>query len=147
MLAALNRSHWLEWMYQFGQQVSVKPLAITDLKQATLLLQRFDTLISNENLHKLEFGITLPQAAKKLQIPARQLSNAINQIHGKSYSMYLNDKRIDEALRLLNMQTKLPVTEVMLQAGFSSKSNFNKEFLRRIGLSPSAYREQVVPKT
>ena len=147
MLAALNRSHWLEWMYQFGQQVSVKPLATTDLKQATLLLQRFDTLISNENLHKLEFGITLSQAAKKLQIPARQLSNAINQIHGKSYSMYLNDKRIDEALRLLNMQTKLPVTEVMLQAGFSSKSNFNKEFLRRVGLSPSAYREQVVPKT
>jgi AraC-like DNA-binding protein len=141
MLAVLNRSHWLEWMYQFGQQVSVKPLPTADLKQATLLLQRFDILIENENLHKLEFGITLPQAAKKLQIPARHLSNAINQLYGKSYSVYLNEKRIDEAKRLLRKQPQMPVTEVMLQAGFSSKSNFNKEFLRSVGLSPSAYRD------
>jgi len=32
-----------------------------------------------------------------------------------------------------------------MEAGFSTKSNFNKEFLRVTGLSPSDYRKQADP--
>ena len=35
-------------------------------------------LLQQEQLYTLEYGITLAQAARKLQVPARQLSNAIN---------------------------------------------------------------------
>jgi AraC-like DNA-binding protein len=31
----------------------------------------------------------------------------------------------------------------MLDAGFSTKSNFNKEFQRVTGVSPSEYRKQI----
>jgi AraC-like DNA-binding protein len=34
----------------------------------------------------------------------------------------------------------------MLEAGFNTKSNFNKEFLRATGLSPSEYKKQIFPE-
>ncbi|WP_233080541.1 AraC family transcriptional regulator [Rheinheimera soli] len=141
LLAALQRSNWLEWMYQLGSQPEQKSLTEEEQQRAADIMQRFKQLVIKEQLYKQEFGITLPQAAKKLQLPARQLSTAINQLYGQSYSVYLNDQRINEAKRLLLAEPDMPVIEVMQQAGFSSKSNFNKEFLRVTGLSPSAFRQ------
>ncbi len=145
MLAALYRSNWLEWMYQFGGQVLPKPATQIDTEfattLATILFQKWEALIKTENLHKQEFGITLTQAARKLQVPARQLSNAINQLYGQSFSIHLNDLRIQEAQRLLLAQPEMPVIEVMQESGFSSKSNFNKEFLRVMKVSPTVFRE------
>ena len=142
MLAALKRSDWLEWMYQFGEQTLqvAAPSIAPDMAQA--LFNRWENLVKTEQLHKQEFGITLPQAARKLQVPARQLSNAINQIYGKSFSIYLNDQRIQEAKRLLIDAPEMTVIDVMQESGFSSKSNFNKEFLRVTGMSPSGFREE-----
>ena len=141
LLAALQRSNWLEWMYLLGSQPEQKSLTAEEQQRAADIMQRFEQLVIKEQLYKQEFGITLPQAAKKLQLPARQLSTAINQLYGQSYSVYLNDQRIAEAKRLLLAKPDMPVIEVMQQAGFSSKSNFNKEFLRVVGLSPSAFRQ------
>jgi AraC-like DNA-binding protein len=138
--AALVRSDWLEWMIAFGDQALHRPAASIDSGVAAALFQRWENLVKTDSLHKLEFGITLSQAAKKLQVPARQLSNAINQHYGTSYSVYLNDQRIAEAQRLLLADPGSNITEVMHASGFNSKSNFNKEFLRVTGTSPSGYR-------
>ena len=146
MLAALKRSDWLEWMYQFGEQTLQVTTPSINPEVAQQLFQRWENLVKSEQLHKQEFGITLPQAAKKLQVPARQLSNAINQVYGKSFSVYLNDQRIHEAQRLLIEAPEMTVIEVMQESGFSSKSNFNKEFLRVTGLSPSGFRDTNLPQ-
>ncbi len=149
VLAALRRSHYLEWMYQLASPIP-KPeqdhatsavISVVDDAESRALFERWEKLVQTEQLHKLEFGITLPQAARKLQVPARQLSNAVNQIYRKSFSSYLNDLRIQEAQLLLRNRKELSVIEVMHESGFSSKSNFNKEFLRVVGMSPSAFRE------
>ncbi|KKO45171.1 hypothetical protein WG68_12145 [Arsukibacterium ikkense] len=140
LLAALHRSHSLEWMYMLATLNPAKPFSPEAQQHTAAIMQRFAQLITRDKLYMQEFGITLPQAAKKLQLPARQLSQAINQQYGQSYSVYLNDQRIAEAKRLLLSEPDLPIIEVMQQAGFSTKSNFNKEFLRVVGLSPSAYR-------
>jgi AraC-like DNA-binding protein len=147
MLAALYRSDWLEWMYQFGEHALQRPTVPIDTDLASALFQRWEALVKTENLHKQEFGITLPQAAKKLQVPARQLSNAINQLYGKSFSVHLNDLRIQEAQRLLVQHPEMSVIDVMQESGFSSKSNFNKEFLRVTKVAPTAFREAAVTDT
>lgn len=36
----------------------------------------------------------------------------------------------------------MTITEAMNEAGFSTKSNFNREFKRVTGLSPSEWRKQ-----
>ena len=151
MLAALSRSHLLEWLYLIGDQHFQ-----TDAKDSIqeedeekkfinkALFDRWHQLVHQEKLFQLEFGITLAQAAKKLQVPARQLSQAVNQVYGNSFSVYMNDQRINSALEFLRNQPEITITQVMYESGFSSKSNFNKEFLRVTGLSPTAYKESLV---
>ncbi|TXI95981.1 MAG: AraC family transcriptional regulator [Burkholderiaceae bacterium] len=174
MFAALQRSHLIEWMYQFGDQMMgnhpAKDVALeatthassnetdkapsaevsndrsnapSNLAELRALFERWETLVKTEQLHRLDFGITLPQGARKLGVPARLLSNAINQVYGQSFSVHLNDLRIQEAILLLQTNHSMSITELMQEAGFSSKSNFNKEFLRVTGLSPSAFRESL----
>ncbi len=145
IVAALRRSAWLEWMYQFGQQTLQATIQVNlsaiDPVLAQQTFERWQNLVKTEQLHQLEFGITLAQAAKKLQVPARQLSNAINQIYGHSFSVYLNDQRIQEAQKHLIEHPDMSIIDVMQASGVSSKSNSNKEFLRVCGTSPSAYRD------
>jgi AraC-like DNA-binding protein len=40
------------------------------------------------------------------------------------------------------VETGAPVTRILFDAGFQTKSNFNREFLRITGMSPSAWRKQ-----
>lgn len=141
VLAALYRSEWLEWMYQFGEKTLPSLAPRIDEESLKVLFKRWETLVKMENLHKQEFGITLTQAAKKLCVPARQLSTATNHVYGKSFSVYLNDRRIEEARELLLGTPEMPIIDVMQESGFSSKSNFNKEFLRVTGVSPSQFRQ------
>ena len=105
-----------------------------------VVYQRWLELLEQQQLYQLEFGITLAQAARKLQVPARQLSQAVNQCYGASFSVLLNDKRISKAKQLLLQNPPLAVTDVMYQAGFATKSNFHKEFVRVTGKTPGAYR-------
>lgn len=84
-------------------------------------------------------ALNLARLARRLGQPARAVSNAVNRVHGVSVSQYVNGLRIDEACRLL-AETDMPVTRVFLEAGFMTKSNFNREFLRVTGMSPTAWR-------
>jgi AraC-like DNA-binding protein len=84
--------------------------------------------------------LTLNRLARQAGIPARQISAAINRVQGHSVSQMVNEYRIAEARRLLK-ETDLAVTQVMLESGFQTKSNFNREFLRATGQTPSDYRK------
>lgn len=83
--------------------------------------------------------LTLNRLARQAGIPARQISAAINRVQGRSVSQMVNEYRIAEAQRLLK-ETELAVTQVMLESGFQTKSNFNREFLRATGMTPSDFR-------
>ncbi|HEX2759878.1 MAG TPA: AraC family transcriptional regulator [Rhizomicrobium sp.] len=86
--------------------------------------------------------LTLNRLARQVGIPARQISAAINRVQGRSVSQMVNEYRIAEARRLLK-ETDLTVTQVMLESGFQTKSNFNREFLRTTGMTPSDFRRTV----
>ncbi|MER8506059.1 AraC family transcriptional regulator [Mesorhizobium sp. M0220] len=102
-----------------------------------------DALMTSKYLYK-DVDLNLGRIARRLGLPARQVSSAVNRVHGSSVSQYVNGRRIDEARRLL-AATDEPITRIMLDAGFLSKSNFNREFLRITGLSPKAWRRKYRP--
>jgi AraC-like DNA-binding protein len=79
----------------------------------------------------------LARLARKLIVPAKQLSAAINRTKGENVSRYINRQRIEEACRLLS--TGQSITVAMLDSGFNTKSNFNREFLRVKGSNPSTW--------
>ncbi|WP_104666670.1 helix-turn-helix domain-containing protein [Ensifer adhaerens] len=119
--------------------------AIVDEEPASLpqdreILDRIDHLLVSQKLARDE-NLTLSRLARRAGLPARQISIAVNRLAGKNVSQYINDFRIAEACRLLR-ETDMSVTSAMLESGFQTKSNFNREFRRVTALSPVAWREQ-----
>ena len=112
------------------------PAAATDLDRQ--LLARLDTLMNEQALYRDNL-LTVARLGRRLGVPARDITNATNRGAGCNFSRYVNGYRIAHAQRLLR-ETDLPVTEVMLESGFLSKSSFNTEFRRITGQTPSQYR-------
>ena len=89
----------------------------------------------------LQPELNLALLARKSGLPARRVSQAINQYAGMNVSQYVNQLRIREAARRLLVGDR-PITEIMHESGFTTKSNFNREFLRVYGANPSEWRRQ-----
>ncbi|MEJ5177687.1 helix-turn-helix domain-containing protein [Erwinia sp. MYb416] len=84
--------------------------------------------------------MNLARLARKAGIPTRQVSAAVNALYQQSVSQYVNGWRIREAgERLAGSQQT--VIEVMESVGFQTKSNFNREFRRITGKTPSEWRK------
>ncbi|WP_127558225.1 helix-turn-helix domain-containing protein [Saccharospirillum alexandrii] len=90
----------------------------------------------------LDPDLTLDRLARKSGIPARQISVAINRVYNRNISQVVNEYRIERAKELL-ANTTHSITQVYLESGFQTKSNFNREFLRVTQLTPSAYRRSL----
>lgn len=95
----------------------------------------------------LQAEINLEQLASQLSLPERTLSRLLNQHFEKNFFEFINDFRLVEAERLLIAKEyeQATILEILMAAGFSSKSTFNALFKQRTGLTPSQYRKQKSP--
>ena len=87
--------------------------------------------------------INLQSFAEQLNLPARQVSELINDQFRMSFSEYVNRARVEEAKRLMQAPGwhNHSLLEIGLAAGFNSKSSFNLMFKRLAGTTPSAFRQ------
>ena len=124
--------------------LGVKMNASTKAEQATdsdrTMLAALDALM-NEKLIYTDSNLTLARVARRLSVPVRDVSTAINKMSGENFSRYINGFRVRHAQNALR-ETDLPITEVMFDAGFVSKSSFNTEFRRIVGQTPSKFRAE-----
>jgi AraC-like DNA-binding protein len=60
---------------------------------------------------------------------------------GANVSAYLNRRRVEYAADAL-LKRSDPITTIMYDSGFGSKSAFQREFRKRFSMSPSEYRRQ-----
>ncbi len=116
--------------------IRVTPQGPTD-RDATLK-KALDALMTEKQLYK-DSNLTLARVAKRLSVPARDVSVATNRTTGDNFSRFINDYRIGHARQAL-LETDLPITEIMFESGFVSKSTFNTEFRRATGQTPSQFR-------
>ncbi|MEO9654334.1 helix-turn-helix domain-containing protein [Marinomonas sp.] len=108
--------------------------------RALEICQLLDLRIRQDSLF-LDPELTLSRVSRKLTIPAKQISSAVNLIHQKNISSFINAYRIEHAQQALT-HTDDPITQVLMNSGFQTKSNFHREFSRITGMTPSAYRKQ-----
>lgn len=108
--------------------------------EANSIIVKLDTLMREKQAF-LDPDLTLNRLSRKLTIPARQISMAVNQVHGRNLSKVLNEYRIEHAKERL-LTSDESITQVYLNSGFQTKSNFNREFSRVTGQTPSAFRRQ-----
>ncbi|MEH0834802.1 helix-turn-helix domain-containing protein [Pectobacterium cacticida] len=121
-------------------QADPPPVAPPVTEDEHRLAKALDDFIRTHALYT-DPSMTLQRLSRRMSIPLRRLSETINRVHGRNFSQVMNEYRIEEAKRLLS-QTDDRITDIMLASGFQTKSNFNREFLRLTGMSPSVWRSQ-----
>lgn len=86
-------------------------------------------------------SLTLTRLARRVGVPDRDLSRAINSVTGGNVSQFVNQMRLEEAARLL-VSTDEPVARIQDQVGFLTRSNFYREFQKAYGDAPGTYRKK-----
>ena len=101
-------------------------------------LAHLNRLLIDDGLYA-DTELNLMRLARKSGIPARTVSRIINTHTGQNMSQWVNSARIEKACERLK-DGSTTVTQAMHDAGFLTKSNFNREFRRITGCSPSEWR-------
>ncbi|NVO30059.1 helix-turn-helix domain-containing protein [Hymenobacter lapidiphilus] len=92
----------------------------------------------------LEPELTLGELATQLRTNTSWLSKVINTGCGQNFNDFINEYRVREAERLLRdpQFRHYTLLAVALEAGFNSKSTFNRVFKKLRGLTPSEAARQ-----
>lgn len=101
------------------------------------LMARLDDLLRRDRLY-LDPDLTLNRLSRRLHVPAKRLSEAINRQTEGNVARLVNGYRVEAACAALTDGQS--VTEAMLAAGFATKSNFNRAFQLATGQNPSQWR-------
>lgn len=85
--------------------------------------------------------LTLAEVARAIQSNEKYVSRAIAQFSKMNFNHFINYYRTVEARKaLMDVETDLSITEVMLGCGFGHKSTFYSAFRRFVGMTPSQFR-------
>ena len=107
------------------------------------LLTRLETLMKDPQVY-CEHLLTKDRVAEQLETNRTYLSQVINEAYGKSFTQYINDLRINEAIRRLDDPTNQRALRLICQdLGFNSQTTFNTQFQSRTGMTPAQYRKKV----
>ena len=88
--------------------------------------------------------ITLATLAKLANMNASSFCRFFTKMTGQTVTEYLNDLRIGKACNLLIDQPALPISQIAYLAGYNSQTLFNRNFRRKKGSTPSAFRERFI---
>lgn len=108
--------------------------------QADNFVSKLANLMEAEELYK-DPDLKLSNLASKMNISSHQLSQLLNDNLGKSFSVYINEYRINEACERILNSTNLKIEEIGYEVGFNSKSTFFTTFKKIKNTTPLLYRE------
>lgn len=86
-------------------------------------------------------NIKLKDIAKMTYLNEDYLSTALKKVIGKNFKSYLTQLKMNHALKLLDV-TDFPISVIAKECGYSSISNFSREFKAYFGYAPSQRRSQ-----
>jgi AraC-like DNA-binding protein len=86
--------------------------------------------------------LTVTSVAESLDLSRSCVSHIFSTRISMNFCDYINSLRLAEAVSILNNKN-YTVTEVASMSGFSTIRTFNRAFLKKYGISPSAYRKQL----
>ncbi len=87
-------------------------------------------------------SLTIQELAKQVKMPIKDLSVLINFHMNKHFFDFVNEYRIEKAMKILKnpLQKELTILEILYQVGFNSKSSFNTSFKKHTGKTPTDFR-------
>lgn len=103
------------------------------------IFRHIEYLMNTEQVF-LDPELSLNRIARKLTLPVRDVSRAINSKAGLNVSQYVNGLRVAEACKQLK-SSDASILTILYASGFNAKSNFNREFVRVMDSTPSEWRK------
>lgn len=100
--------------------------------------RRIDRVLSWIDMH-FDQELTVEAAARLVHVSESAFSRFFRREVGKSFTEYVNDVRCSEACILLACGDRT-IEAVARACGFDTLSNFNRQFRRRHGMNPGAFR-------
>lgn len=119
----------------------------TDEKLTELAIRKVQLGMEIQKLF-LKQNLNIDEFSKRISLPVKEVSAVINKHYGTNFFEFMNSYRVEEAKRLLGdpQHSDMTVMDVLLHAGFNSKSAFHRFFNRLVGMSPTEYRKQHLNK-
>lgn len=106
-------------------------------EEAEHFYQMLLNVMENEQLY-LRPKLKLAELAEEVGLHPQQASQVINQCANIPFYDFVNNYRVEEAVKLLR-EDKLSIIDIGAQAGFNSSATFYKHFRRHTGKSPKRY--------
>jgi AraC family transcriptional regulator len=106
-------------------------------RDAVRMRRVFDYMRSN-----LGEAISLATLAKLAALSRFHLIRMFRHVYGETPHQCLTRLRVDEARRRLR-RSEDPISNIALDCGFTTHAHFTAAFRHRMGVTPTAYRQQV----
>lgn len=130
--------------------LTTKPEAAKDKTDEKLTDSAIEKVQLGMEVQKLflKQNLNIEEFSKRINLPVKEVSAVINKHYGTNFFEFMNSYRVEEAKRLLgdSQHADMTVMDVLLHAGFNSKSAFHRFFNRLVGMSPTEYRKQQLHK-
>ena len=106
------------------------------------LFNDIDTAIRTERLYA-DIGLQRQDICNRFGIRRHTLNSLLSTYAGgRSFTQYINDIRIEEAVRLLRECPQMTITAIAAEVGFTA-SNLREKFKGLYGMTPGEYRQNL----
>ncbi len=135
---------------EFGFDVKIRSLTESILLEVVRIIQNRKLVVSKNNgwinelksLLETDFSKkwTIGEMSSHFTMGTTSFNNKVKLLTGYTPQSFLMDLKIGYSKNLL-LNTNRLLTDIALEAGFYSSQHFSSTFLKRVGMSPSAYRK------
>ena len=132
----LNRKHFSANKYLQTKQSSQQSRStMTKIEQAM-----------DDSMLFLDPELTVAKMADLLNLSARQVSRAINEVQGVGFAAFVKQYRLEHAKCLLADPNykKAKIATVAADSGFGNVASFNSAFALQENITPSQYRDKAM---
>ncbi len=112
---------------------------------AQSIMKKIKDYFDNEKPYR-NSDLRLTDVADRLETSVHQISQAMNDYEGISFSDFVNKYRFEEAKSMLSspQHMKSRIIDIAYDCGFNNKTSFSNVFKRYEGMNPSEYRKMTL---
>lgn len=109
-----------------------------DLERLKKISRKLENAMEIDKLYK-DQELSLNSVAEQVNIKPYLISKSLSEIHNKRFNDFVNEYRVRELQSLLqnSNNSKYTLLSLAMDAGFNSKSSFNRAVKKQLGISPS----------
>ncbi|AXG72259.1 DNA-binding transcriptional regulator MelR [Kordia sp. SMS9] len=120
-----------------------KVIPIETSEKLKEISKRLEAAMQEDKLYK-DQELSVQSLGKQLNIKPYLISKSLSEVCNKRFNDYVNEYRVKEVQSLLANEdnSKYTLLSLAMEAGFNSKSSFNRAIKKQLGISPSELKFQ-----